>query len=372
MTTTPLEFVTNTGQFLDQTDNLHEVVLNKLGNWHTNQGRRRFYDPDEFRKVTDEFNKTYLVFAKEHPQNINKIPIDDALAEVEGRLVGTPQDVMVTKPGTALFGKLRITDPEVEQLLKEGKAHISTAFNASVDAQGKYFNIVPNHILIYPTGDGAPEPGDQAALVLNQASDGDIPEKETVEIDTMVEKNDETTTTDLAREMIQNQSAKIDAQTVKLTEQSETITNQKTRIGDLEKTVSEKDSLIATKEELITNQATEITNLKGDVATLKQTIADMKTATRKAKREAVFNSFLPGTKKAFEARKETDLMDEDKYDDLVAEMSLHQAQAKAPKTEESGDEFESNQDKKPKIATSVEMKFDDKGRAVWTPVYEEV
>ena len=348
------ELVFNTGQIIDQSDGVHDVVLNRLNSWHENGGRRRFYDPEEFRKVLLEFKDVPHIFAKKHPLNIGKVPLEDALQEVDGRIIGTPQDVLVTN--THVFmEKIQVTDPEVDELMRQGKIHVSTAFSAPRDEDGRYYDIKPNHVLFFPVDTGI-APGDPASLILNQSEKN---------CDTMADEKNEQL--DLMRELVQNQNAK-DGLQVKLSEQSELIFNQKSEIETLTKTVAQKDELLARKEELITNQATAIETLNGKVAELSQKIEESRISEKNKRRERIFNQYLKGTQKAFETRRD-EIFDDSKYDDLIFEMNQYQANVKQPPTEAQGTEDIKNQEEeKLKYLNGVNYSFDPQ---TGKPVFKE-
>lgn len=330
------EFIQNTGEFIEETDSVYDVILNRLDLRHDNNGKSFKYDADEFRQALPFFKETPLVFATKHPQNIGKMPLEDALREVDGRLVGTPQDVLVNSTGTLFRGKLAIADSEVNELVKTGKALLSTAFSATPDENGVLRNIIPNHILVYPT-DTNILPGDQAALFLNQNLATDEPSKNGDNVvDEIKEKE-----LDLVRELVANQSAKDELQ-AKLTEQTELVLNQKVELEAKDRTISAKEALITEKEQLISNQSTEIEALKLKVTELSSVIEEGKTNAKKARRDRIFNQFLSGTQKAFEAKK-ADIYDDEKFEDLVSEMFAHQASVKQPPTEEEGTEEVQNQ-----------------------------
>jgi hypothetical protein len=338
------ELILNSGEFIDATDSVHDVILNRLDLRHSNNGKTYTYDADEFRKALPLFKETPLVYASVHPQHIGQMSLEDALKEVDGRLVGTPQDVLVNDPGTLFRGSLHITDPEVRELVKLGKALLSTAFSAAPDSDGVLRNIVPNHILVYPMSTGI-DPGDRAALFLNQDStkNGES---------TMTEEKKESPQLDLMRELVQNQAAK-DELTTKLTEQAELVFNQKSQLEEKDRLLAEKDQLITEKSELITNQTTTIDGLNAKVTELAGVIEEIKSKAKNSKRDRIFNQFLPGTKTAFEERK-SELYDDEKYDDLIAEMFAHQSTVKTPPTEESGVVDVTNQE--PEAAKTEEAK----------------
>lgn len=329
------ELILHTGEFIDESESVHDVILNRLDLRHPNNGKSYLYDPEEFRKALPEFLETPWIYAGVHPKNIGKLPMEDALKEVEGKIVGAFQDVSVNNTGTLFMGKVSITDPYVDGLIKNGKALLSTAFSATPDKEGVLRNIVPNHVLVYPLDSQIP-PGDHAALFLNQQS-----EKNDQNVKNMPDEKNEQL--DLMREIIQNQAAKDELQ-VKLTESTETIHNQQTQLEEKDRLLTEKDGVISQNQELIKNQSTEIETLKGKVSELSQVIADQQTATKNSKRDRIFNQFLPGTRKAFDARK-AEIYDDSKFDDLVSEMFEHQAAAmeKQPPVDESGDVDVQNQ-----------------------------
>jgi hypothetical protein len=332
------ELILNTGEFIDQSDLVHDVILNRLDLLHTNNGKSFVYDADEFRNALPLFLEAPWVFAGVHPKNIGKLPMEDALKEVEGRVVGTLNDAVVNDAGTLFRGKVKITDPEVNELVRTGKALLSTAFSATPDDKGVLRNIVPNHILVYPAEPGAPAPGDHAALFLNQTNENNLQNGDKTMVDETKDKE-----LDLVRELVTNQAARDELQN-KLTEQSELVFNQKTQLDEKDRIIAEKDASLKQKDEVITNQTTEVENLKTEVTKLSGTINEIKLNTKKAKRDNFFNQFLAGTQKAFEPRK-AEIYDDEKSDDLFAEMFAHQANVKEPPKDVSGNEDVQNQDK---------------------------
>jgi uncharacterized coiled-coil protein SlyX len=335
------ELILNSGEFIDESDSVFDLILNRLDLRHTNGGKSFLYDPDEFRKALPEFLKTIPVFAKVHPQNIGNMLLEDALQEVDGRVVGSFQDVSVNNPGTLFKGKLSITDPEAKELAKQGKLLISTAFSATPDNNGVLRDITPNHVLLYPLEPGSPMPGDQAAMfLLNQKQD-----EETKNGDVMPEEKNGKEL-DLVKELVQNQAARDELQT-KVNEQSETIHNQSTQLTEKDRTIAEKDGLISQKDELITNQKSEIEALNGRITELEKTISENKETAKKARRDRIFNTYSPGTQKAFESRK-ADLYDDEKYEELIFAMNQHKVDIKEPPTEESGVENVENQNSEQK------------------------
>ena len=345
------ELIMNTGLFEDSRDSVHEVIFNRLDIPHSNNGKNFTYDPEEFKAALPLFKDVPLVFANIHPTKIGKLPLEDALKEVDGRLAGTPQDVLVNNTGTLFRGSVDVTDPEAENLIREGKAMLSTAFFGTPDENGVLRNIIPNHILIYPAATKI-LPGDTAALFLNQSSD------------TMTDEKNEQL--DLMRELILNQNAKDELQG-KIAEQSELIFNQKSEIEDLTKTVAQKDELLTKKEELISNQASAIEALNVKVAELTKTIDENRISEKNKRRERIFNQYLKGTQKAFEARKE-EIFDDSKYEDLIFEMNQHQANVKQPPTEAQGTESILNQGEEDEVGkwlNGVDMAYDSTGKVTF-------
>lgn len=337
------ELILNTGIFENSRDTLHEVIYNRLDLPHSNNGKTFRYDAEEFRNVLSLFKDVPLVFAKTHPKNIGKMPIEDALKEVDGKLVGTPQDVFVNNTGTLFRGSVNVTDPEVNELVNNGKALLSTAFLATPDEKGVLRNLIPNHILVYPSDTGIP-PGDHAALFLNQSEKNGLS-------DIMAEEN-KNDTMELTRELIQHQTM-IQNQSAKISEQTELILNQKAQLEDKDRVLAQNEELLSQKEEFIKNQASDIEALKGKVVELSQTLEDIKISEKNKRRERIFNQYAPGIKKQFEARKE-EIFDDGKYEDLIFEMNQAQVGLKLPPTEESGTEEIQNQGEVKTSGVSVE------------------
>ena len=331
------ELILNTGEFIDLEDAVHDVILNRLDLRHENNGKSFVYDADEFRAALPLFKETPLIFASKHPQHVGQMSMEDALREVDGRLVGTPQDVLVNETGTLFRGKLAFSDPEVNELVRKGKALLSTAFSATPDENGVLRNIVPNHILVYSADTGT-MPGDHAALFLNQKAETQKVQNGEIIMAEEIKKDKEL---DLVRELVTNQAAREELQT-KFTAQTELVFNQKTELENKGREIAEKDGLIKSKDELIANQSTEIEGLKAKVTALDGAIDEIKTNAKKSRRDKIFNQFLPGTQKAFEARKE-EIYNDDKFEDIFTDMFQHQSGVKTPPTEVEGTEEVQNQ-----------------------------
>lgn len=356
------ELICNSGEFINRTGTTHQVIYNRLDLPHLNNGKEYIYDPDEIRKALPLFQTTHLVFANRHPPNIGKLPLEDALKEVDGRIIGTPQDVLVNNNGTLFFGSVSVVDPEANRLIKEGKARLSSSFEAFPDENGVLLNIIPNHILVYPS-DGNPPPGDHAALFLtNQAPphtgtekqrDQTMPENETAEL--AVAK---VTITNQAAE-IANHKEKVSSLEDKLTESKTLITNQESKISTLEGENSTLKTQLEEKAALITNQESELSTLKEEYIKVQNQLQEIKTNEKKARRLRIFNQYLPGTKKVFDSKKEEMLSyDEDTYADFIFEMNQHQSGIKPAPTDEEGTVNVENQDTEPEATNGVSIEKD--------------
>jgi hypothetical protein len=344
------ELICNSGQFMDQTQHTYEVIFNRLDLPHNNNGKQYVYDAEEFRTALPLFKETLLVFAKTHPKNIGKIPLEDALAEVDAKIIGTPQDVLVNNNGTLFRGSVNVTDPEAEELIKTGKALISTSFEATPDEDGVLRNIKPNHILIFPS-DTKILPGDQAALFYNQApADGSSKTRD----ETMSEN--ENPDLAVARLTITNQAAEIETHKAKITTLEEKIEDGKTLIANQETEISDLKAETGKQKELISNQEAEITSLKEEVESFRNQLQEIKDNEKKARRTEIFNQYLAGTQKAFETKKEEMLdYDEKQFTNLVFEMNQYQIGVKVAPTEEEGTEHVNNQETDAELTNGVSV-----------------
>lgn len=310
------ELYCNTGYFVQP----HDVIFNRLDFWHTNNGNQVYYDAAEFEKALPTFKNIPLVYAKKHSYEIGTLPLDEALANVDGKIVGSLQDIQVNNTGSpTLRGSLNITDPTIDDLIQNGRAYMSTAFYGKLAADSKLTDIRGNHILIYPADPGLPYPNDPAALFLNQSKGLD--DKNNTRGHKMA--TEEKTDIDPSRELIANQSTRIE-------EQATLIANQKAQLD-------EKDGVIAKKDELITNQNKEIEKLNGQLKAIRD-------AEKAKERELFLNQYAEGVVAKFKDRL-PELDDPEKMFGLILAMNQEQAKVKPFEDKKAdGQQYFSNQD----------------------------
>ena len=375
------ELILNTGEFIEQSGNRHDVILNRLDVPHFNNGKPTVYDPDEFRKMLPLFPGSPVVFARSHPNNVGKMSLDDALLEVGGRLVGRGNDAQVNDAGTLFRGNLNITDDEVNELIKKGEVYISTGLLGTRDEQNVLRGIVPNHILLYPVDTGI-VPGDHAALFLNQS------EKQTS--DNMTETKTEpeilgavvTKLLDVNKELVGNQvdgklddlKGKIDKQKVKASESEELVKNMREEIKVKETELSTQKNVVKENQELITNQQAEIVSLKElitnqstEIETYKTQLKEIKLVEVNKKKERIFNQHSAATVAQFMPRHD-EIFNEDSFYDLVEAMNQADAGIPfVPSAVPAGSEHVNNQSEDMEFVNGVDFSYKD-GK----PVYKGV
>jgi hypothetical protein len=341
---TEKQFFLNQGEFVSP----HSVILDRLNFWNYNEGRRVYYDLSEFEKALPSLKERPVIFARKHadPKTILS-NINDALIAVDGKLVGTSTEISINNTGSPkMCAELDITDPEIDQMIADGKVYLSHAFDGRLDAQNRIYDITGNHILIYPTDTGIP-PGDQIATFLNQSSEG--------------LKMAEETKTDDTREFFMNQYQEqvklASAKNAEVETQKITIQNQGAKIQELEAKVSE----LTEKAALVEDQTVTIQNQGTKIAELEEKIKVLAVDKLESEKKAFLNQFLPGVQKAFEGRF-------GEYDDLsqraflINDMWKAQAAVPQPPTEPSGEINVLNQEDKPKYLNGVIMEFDANGK----------
>ena len=158
----------------------HNVILQRLNAYHNNNGKQVYYSRESFLNV-DAWQNIPLIFKATagETESINHPDYTDVgtgqYAPGE-RVVGSVQEAFVSDYGApTLRALLAITDPEVEQIARNGKLGLSTAFlceeiqeGDSEDAVRLIGEVKPNHVLLFEEG-ACPNcwPNDGAAMFEN-------------------------------------------------------------------------------------------------------------------------------------------------------------------------------------------------------------
>lgn len=375
------ELILNTGEFIEQSGNLHDVILNRLDVPHFNNGKPTFYDADEFRKMLSSFPGSPVVFARSHPNNIGKMSLEDALLEVDGRLVGTGNDAHVNDSGTLFRGNLNITDDDVNELIKKGEIYISTGLLGTRDEHNVLRGIVQNHILLYPVDTGI-VPGDHAALFLNQS------EKQTSDIMTETKTEPEilgavvTKLLDVNKELVGNQTdgklddlkGKIDKQKIKAGETDELVKNMREEMKVKDTELSTQKNVVKEHEELITNQKAEIaslneliTNQATEIENYKIQLKEIKLVEVNKKKERIFNQHSAATVAQFMPRHD-EIFNEDSFYDLIGEMNQADVGIPfVPTAVPAGSEHVNNQSDDMEFVNGIDFSYKD-GKPVFKGV----
>lgn len=281
---TEKQFFLNQGEFVSP----HSVILDRLDFWNYNDGRRVFYDKQEFEKAIPSLKERPVIFARKHANPDTVLSnIEDALKAVDGKLVGSSIDVSICNTGSPkLCAELDITDPDTDQMIADGKVYLSHAFQGKLDPQNHIYDITGNHILIYPVDTGIP-PGDQIATFLNQSTEGiTMPEEKTDNtIEFFMNQYSEQAKKSAVYE------AEVEAQKITIQNQGSKITELETELADLK----QKATLVEDQTITIQNQGTKILELENELTTLKAEKLE-------SEKKAFMNQFSPGVQKQFEGR----------------------------------------------------------------------
>lgn len=165
-----------------QTD-AHETILQALNRWMKYETGEYFLDAEAFQDTEAAWDKVPLIFAQEHPDDFDLVDndIEAALQTVKdyqgnpGRLCGNLSHTAVLIPGQPrLTSKVKLTDPEVQNLYNQGKLSLSTGFTCWPGDDGHLTKKVrPNHVLVFVQGDKT-QPRDKAAMFLNLQKEEDM------------------------------------------------------------------------------------------------------------------------------------------------------------------------------------------------------
>jgi len=269
--------IQNTGEFVSE----HEVVLQVL-------------DDDDIPGIEAGLSTIPgkpIPFSITHPDGGFKGKDPESIFSQEIKSVGTMGDAWIDSIGRPkLRAKINITDPEIEDLIKQGKVFISDAYwRDPTTPHISSFDF--DHLLIYPRDSNIPQ-GEQAALIINQDSTETI--MSTTEISTT-----EPTSLEYANALLKtNQDALVEKEKVILTLNQELDNSKK---------------IIAEQQELIVNQTSAIEKLNNQ-------LDEIEKAKKLELNQAIFNSYPEGIRKKFESRFD-DLNDPDKSLSLTLEMN---------------------------------------------------
>lgn len=150
----------------------HDAILQTLDRAvPRDDGGQFFYAAESF--DPEAWNGTPVIFADDHPK-----PEDydqDAAAElkrINGRVVGKVAGAKITTDGhKRLMARLDVEDPEVEEMIAEGKISLSTGFlgHAVEDEHGVRTDgpVTPHHVLLF-IEDRTSLPRDLGTGILNR------------------------------------------------------------------------------------------------------------------------------------------------------------------------------------------------------------
>ncbi len=144
---------------------LHDSILNTLDR----QSAGTYLSADSF-KNAEAWNGINVVFAQDHPKDFDafiKSPESEA-QKIDGRIIGTVKDARIDMEGhPRLMATLDINDAVAEELIKDGRLSISTAFKVALKDGRTVGPVTPNHVLAFEETN-KDQPGDKGAFILNK------------------------------------------------------------------------------------------------------------------------------------------------------------------------------------------------------------
>ncbi|MCK5431443.1 MAG: hypothetical protein KAJ03_01800 [Gammaproteobacteria bacterium] len=143
---------------------MHEVIMQRLDRVHNGVK----FTKDAFAESVNDWGGIPVVYAKTHPEPDAFTANPDAeLARVNGRIVSNVGNPRIEDAGNPmLMGGFSTDDADVNKLIGEGRASVSTGIKALWDKDRATTKVFPNHLLIFEE-DAYNKPVDMGAAVLN-------------------------------------------------------------------------------------------------------------------------------------------------------------------------------------------------------------
>ncbi len=162
--TTPLYFSQNNHDAIIQTLDRH---LGYDENWFP-----IFFPHGVYERAIDTVNDAKIIFSGGgHPDyDLYELNPEQAVRDVGGRFAGYLTDARIDMTGhpTACATLVLDPDPDIEQLISEGKLSVSPSLGLTRDEAGNIIKVVFQNLLIFPeTVSGPAVPGDPGTKILN-------------------------------------------------------------------------------------------------------------------------------------------------------------------------------------------------------------
>ena len=178
-------------------DRIHNAIIQTLDR-HLGYDINRyplFFPSTVYEAALQNATDVDIIFAQSHPNfELYDANPEQAVREVGGQFAGKLRSPRIDKTGhPAAMGELALeNNPNIEQLIKEGKLSLSPSLGITRDADGNIVKARLQNILIFPDLVGGPMiPGDPGTRILNNKPNPDF-KKPTIQKtgNTMTEKPD--------------------------------------------------------------------------------------------------------------------------------------------------------------------------------------
>ena len=134
-----------------------------------NKGQKKMLKVEDFQKTADKWAGVPIIFAKEHPVTSASQNLAKALAEVNGKLLGSIKTAEVITKGSprlvANLGEL-VQNKEFKAAETAGRLELSPAWFPENEGPR------PDHLLIFE-GDATHQPGDKGAMMFQEFTEED-------------------------------------------------------------------------------------------------------------------------------------------------------------------------------------------------------
>jgi hypothetical protein len=291
----------------------HEAILERLDWTQIENGQQHYYPPSEFENNVNTFDQISVYYGDKHPRPF--YPSEEELLKNEKVIkvgyVSNPNVNRMGRPKLKAF--LNITDPVIEEKIRQGEILLSPQFGYKPQKDGDKINLTSPrglHVLLFDKNLGVPQ-GDPGAIICNNAtseneeicnslgyfSGGDtITEEATIQV---------LKVSDIAELFKANQAPVLD-----LTKHDELVkANQALE--------TEKDELVKANQAL----TTEIDNLKKQITETKEKLETERVETFKNNQDRFWNDLIESAKEKFAERKEAELYDVVKSNQLVQDIT---------------------------------------------------
>jgi hypothetical protein len=290
----------------------HESILERLDWTQIENGESHYYPVSEFENNLHTFDGIPIFYGSRHPSAFYK-SVEEILENEEVVLAGYASNPEINRMGRPkLKAVLNITNPEIEEKIRKGEILLSSQFGYKKQVDDNRILLTSPrglHVLLYNKALGVPQ-GDPGAAICNQSNF----ENEEISIS-------------LGYFLGSEKTADETIQVVKVSDLAELIKANQAPILDLtqhDELIKSNQTLETEKSELIkANQALteEIEALKKQMEEAIEKAETEKVEMFKSNQDRFWNELEEAVQEKFSERKETELYDAVKANQLIQDIT---------------------------------------------------